>query len=204
MRLAFLLYLILIPDYSFCQINHLAGLTFRSTGTGRNIAATYQLQWRKHNIHLDLKWHINRKPVDNQDHVFFKRFYASTFSEHIGFAAGYYYQLFRDRKTINPLLFLDAQYLRAPIMRYGFTRQLIPGGGSKGLVFHDELSKPMIAIENSIGIGFTAILGDRMYLIEKLGVSHHLFTALDRSLFHFSDVETQFGYLISMSLLYDI
>ena len=186
---------------SFAQNS--VGLVYHSTHTGRNLAATYTKTLRKHSIYLGIKYHINRTPVDNQNHVFYKRFHATDFGEHMGFVLGYQFLFGYPNKRFNPILFVDLQYLNAKIRRFGFRFRLLPMGGIKGLQKVDEHIDTTKAWENSLGCGFRIRLSDRLALVEKFGLTFNVFTSLDKNFFR-AKSKSEFGVLLSASLLHDL
>jgi hypothetical protein len=178
-------------------------LGFHSVQTGRNIAATFNKSFKKHTFYLGPKFLINRTPVDNQNHVFYKRFHASNFKEHFGLVFGYHFIFRKSDQGFSPLIFVDFQYLNASLRRYGFNFSLLPNGGIKGLTFKDERLGSTTALENSLGVGFRVHLTEYLSLIEKIGLNYNLFTDLPKKYF-LERISTEFGLILSASLVYNL
>ena len=179
-------------------------LNYHSTHTGRNLGVSFVKSTMKHSFILGIKFHLNRTPVDNQNHVFYKRFYADNFKEHIGFHFGYHYQIGKNSKKLKTLVFCDFQYLNATIRRHGFTRALLPGGGGRGFIWNQKKQSSATALENNLGLGFRINLSDKIVLIEKAGIGINVFTNLDGKAFTLVKSRSEYGVFFGASLLYEL
>lgn len=180
------------------------GLNYYSHDTGRNLALSFNTSFAKHTFQIGIKYHLNRTPIDNQNHVFHKRFHAENFKEHLGIIAGYQYLIGKDPRKINALFFYDFQYLNASIRSYGFTSALLPGGGGRGFIRDEKKINTTTALENNIGVGFRIYLSEKISLLERIGVGINIFTNLDQNFFPFQNSSWEFGVLLGLSILYDL
>lgn len=119
-----------------------------------------------------LSWH----PVtDNQGTIFKNRLRPNNFKESLGLYATFNYYPFKKNKHINPFLGYDFNFTKSSLIVhfYSFKGYLInPTTGEQIEVFElveDYLTEPMIAIDNTLQIGFDAIIYKGLKLTQKVG-----------------------------------
>ncbi|MCF6352422.1 MAG: hypothetical protein L3J06_05380 [Cyclobacteriaceae bacterium] len=93
---------------SFAQTD--LNLTFNSVHIGRNLALTASKKIKRHTILAGIKYGINSFESDDQNLVFKKRFFATTFMQHWGLIAGYQYAFKVDKSYLEPYFFYEFQF----------------------------------------------------------------------------------------------
>ncbi|MCB0686959.1 MAG: hypothetical protein KDC53_10550 [Saprospiraceae bacterium] len=194
--------MLIILHTNLAEAQNICDISYQSTHTGRNVSVHYGYTLGRHNILLGLKYHINRTPIDNQNHVFYKRFRAMNFKEHIGLDLNYQF-LFRNKSVSwRPLIFYNFQCTNTPIQRYGYTWRLLPGGGQRGLVKTENISQPIRAIEHYIGLGFSYAISEQIKLIEKAGVGINFYKNLDKEFFPLKTSAWEISKMLSVGISY--
>jgi len=145
-------------------------ISYYNTHIGQNIAAEYNRNFGKHTLVIGIKYHLNHnvgitQSLSNND-TFRKHFYARKFPDHIGFSLGYEYHLRDINPYVSPYLLYNLQYARMP------TKHLWANNESQyGYKYNQVYQGPFIALENTIGAGFSVKLTDRLSLNQSGGVN---------------------------------
>jgi len=197
-KLVIILFIILSIARGYSQVNMIG--SFNSVDIGRNISLTLKKDIKRHSILVGLKYNINRIVHDNQNNIFRKRFYATSFGEHFGFNVGYQYNFQLSKSTIRPFLFYDLQFTNSHTRNLMFLPYSYDTNGDvlykRYLVFFG----PTIALEHNIGIGFTVNILERLYLYQKIGAGIVNFFNIDKRIY--GGVNWEFGSVISVGVGY--
>ena len=168
--------------------------TFNSTHSGRNV--TFAISKTYNNTHEfggGLRFNINSLAMsDDQNHVYYKRLYASNFMQHLGIAGFYHYHIFRDWEHVKPFLFYDLQ------ATYSTTRnKIVLDATTDQYVRHG----PFIWLEQTIGIGFKADLPNGFFITQKLGIGTTFILGNDKQLLK-NNFDWEFAGLINVGFGY--
>lgn len=169
-KLNFLFFFILISHSGFSQRD--ITLSHNNTASGRGLSFTYSQKLDKKNEWgIGITYHFNKlKMVDDQNNVFYKRFYATKTMEHFGIETFYHRYIKNANPNFEPFMFYDLQY------KYGPTR----GRDLTPYTYEEEtgdiLYKEYIHywgrfhwVEQNVGLGFKAKIKDNLYLTQKVG-----------------------------------
>ena len=168
--------------------------TFNSTHSGRNV--TFALSKTFNNMHEfggGLRININSLAMsDDQNHVYYKRLYASNFMQHLGIAGFYHYHIFRNWEHVKPFLFYDFQ------ATYSTTRNHITiASTTDEYVNHG----PFTWLEQTVGIGFKADLPNGFFITQKIGFGTSFILGKDEQLLK-NNFDWEFGGLINVGIGY--
>lgn len=164
---------------------------FNSTPAGRNLTLGYAKTCKVNNVlGVGLRYNINQLAhPDDQDHLFYKRLYATEFIEHLGIQAYYQRNIFNNLPAIKPFLLYDIQATKS-VTRNNFDPDI-------------EHFGPFVWIEHSIGIGFKVNIYKSLHLVQKAGMSVVWLIGKDDQIPETYDNFTyEFGYLLSTGLSY--
>ncbi len=145
-------------------------ISYYNTPIGQNIAAEYNRNFGNHTLVIGIKYHLNHhvgitEGLSNND-VYYKHFYARKFPDHVGFTLGYEYHLRDINPYVSPYLLYNLQYARMP------TKHIRANNDSRyGYTYNQVYQGPFIALENTIGAGFSVKLTDRLSLNQSGGVN---------------------------------
>src|SRR6056297_263818 len=153
-KIFFTILFIVIGQTAFSQLDIIA--SFNSVDIGRNVSLTLKKDLKKHSFLFGVKYHINKIVHDNQNNVFRKRFYAKDWKEHFGFNIGYQYNFDLNTLCIKPFLFYDFQFTNSHTRNLMYLPYDYDLNGDVLYKEYLEFFGPFIALENNIGLGFTA------------------------------------------------
>jgi len=177
--------------------------SFNSVDIGRNITITLKKDLKKHSFLFGAKYNINKIVHDNQNNVFRKRFYATDWQEHFGFNIGYQYNFSLKSSSLKPFAFYDFQFTNSHTRNLMYLPYDYDINGDVLYKEYLEFFGPFIALENNIGIGFTANLSENIFLSQKAGVGIVTFHGNDPKR-PFINGSWEFGYIISIGLGYHL
>ncbi|TSA33186.1 MAG: hypothetical protein D4R64_14705 [Porphyromonadaceae bacterium] len=197
-KLVIILIIILSIAQGYSQVNMIG--SFNSVDIGRNISLTLKKDIKRHSILIGLKYNLNRIVHDNQNNMFRKRFYATTFAEHFGFNIAYQYNFQLSKSTIRPFLFYDFQFTNSHTRNLMFLPHSYDTNGDVLYKRYLEFFGPTIALEHNLGIGFTVNILERLYLYQKIGAGIVNFFNVDKRILGSGGWE--FGSVISVGVGY--
>lgn len=189
MKTLFLLLAVLIATSLCAQVELLT--SFNSTYSGRNVALTIsKTNNNRHEVGVGIRYNIGMLAMpDDQENIFYKRLFPSTFGQHWGAQAFYHYHVFNHWAHVNPFLFYDVQ------AAYSTTRNRFYNAG------YIERLGPFTWIEQNIGIGFKADLPGQFFISQKIGVGGGLVLGNEEKLLKTS-ASWEFGGLINVGIGY--
>lgn len=197
-RLSIVLLVFFASHQAYCQLDLIG--SFNTVDIGRNLNLTIKKDLGKHSVLLGLKYNLNRIVHDNQNNMFRKRFYATTFAEHFGFNVGYQYNFQLSKSTLRPFLFYDLQFTNSHTRNLMFLPYSYDTNGDVLYKRYLEFFGPTIALEHNLGIGFTVNILERLYLYQKIGAGIVNFFNVDKRIIGSGGWE--FGSVISVGVGY--
>lgn len=149
---------------------HEIDVSYYNTHIGQNIAAEYNRNFGNHTLVIGIKYHLNHnvgitEGLSNND-IYRKHFYARKFPDHIGFSLGYEYHLRDINPYVSPYLLYNLQYARMPTKHVWANRD-----SQYSYKYNQVYQGPFIALENTIGAGFSVKLTDWLSLNQSGGVN---------------------------------
>jgi hypothetical protein len=145
-------------------------VSYYNSYVGHNIAVEYNRNFGKHTLVLGIKYHMNRavglSEYPTGSDAYHKHFYARKFPEHFGLSLGYEYHLKDINPYVSPYLLYNLQFSRMPTKHIWVQRD---SGYSYRL--NQVYNGPFIALENTIGAGFSVKLTDWLSLNQSGGVN---------------------------------
>ncbi len=178
--------------------------SYNSVHIGRNINLSIKQNYNKHSFIFGVKYHINSIVYDNQNNIFKKRFYATSFGEHWGVNFGYQRNFMFLKKSFYPFIFYNFEFTNS----HTHNEMYIPVAYAEdGRVLYSrviEIFGPTIALENNIGIGMQQKILNKFYLYQKIGAGMVFYTNIDDRLIggYTADFDWEFCHILSIGLIY--
>jgi hypothetical protein len=145
-------------------------VSYYNTHIGSNIAMEYNRNFGKHTLVLGIKCHLNHdvgiSSTPGNYETYRKHFYARKLTDYIGATLGYEYHLKNINPYVSPYVLYNLQYARMPVKHTWVDRDY--NYGYRYNVIYDG---PFIALENTIGAGFSVKLTDWLSLNQSGGVN---------------------------------
>ncbi len=180
---------ILFATTVFAQVDLLT--SFNSTPSGRNISLTIsKTNSATHEFGAGLRYNIGMLAMpDDQQNIYYKRLYPSTFAQHFGVQGFYHRYILKSWEHVNPFLFYDIQ------AAYSTTRN--------NNCYSENTVRfgPFTWVEQNVGVGFKVDLADRFFISQKIGVGGMLIFGSDEQLLKTS-ANWEFGGLINFGVGY--
>jgi len=179
--------------------------TFNSTHSGRSITLIFAKTYiEKNEFGLGLRYNINKLAHnDDQNNIFLKRQYSTSFVQHWGFESYYHRYFFKKLDCIKPYLFYDMQ------LSYSKTRNrmFLPAlyDEELGLLYREviEFFGPFTWLEQCIGIGIKARLNSNFLIYQKIGFgTAFIFGKDNRQIVTLDGFNWEFAGLIQAGLVY--
>ena len=189
MRSILFILFILFATPVFAQTDLLA--SFNSTPSGRNVSLTIsKTNSATHEFGAGLRYNIGMLAMpDDQQNLYYKRLYPSTFAQHFGVQGFYHHYILKSWQHVKPFLFYDIQ------ATYSTTRNV-------GCYIENTVRYgPFTWVEQTIGIGFKVDLANRFFISQKIGVGGMLIFGSDERLLK-TAVDYEFGGLINVGIGY--
>ncbi len=186
MRIIFILLIILLSFSSFAQTELVSA--FNSTASGRNVSILISKPKNNHEFGGGLKYNIGMLAMpDDQENLYYKRLYPSTFGQHFGLQTFYNYHILKNWEHLKPFLFFDLQGTFSTTRNRYFGQQEITRYG------------PFTWLEQYIGIGFKVDLPNSFFITQKIGGGGMLIFGEDETLLKKS-ADWEFGGLINIGI----
>ncbi|MBA3900451.1 MAG: hypothetical protein H0X62_09625, partial [Bacteroidetes bacterium] len=146
---------------------------------GTNLSTSMGFRSKALAFYAGPKYHFNSLREDySKKNVFYKRGYASSLKEHLGFETNFHYYLPYKTSNFTPFLFYTFQYSYLSNRSTFF----IPVYSSPDLVLYEKekvIFSPTSFYENVLGIGITCDLTNRIQLLLKSGIGIINYTNID-------------------------
>lgn len=178
---------------------------FNSTPAGRNVVLGYSKTLKNNQaIGIGLRININsKKHPDDQFNVFYKRLFATEFSQYFGIQANYQRAILSDWQYLKPYLFYDLQFSRSTTWNRWFNPYSYDINGDVLYKDKSEYFGPFWWIEQSIGIGFKVKIVKSLYLYQNAGAGITIIQGKDKDLAaSYNKITREFGYLLSIGVSY--
>ncbi len=182
--------------------------SFNLTGTGRNISLLIEKDLNfKNRIGVGLRYNIGRiAHPDDQQNVFYKRLYPSSFIQHFGVEGLYQRMILRNWECIKPFISYDIQ------VSYSTTRNrmFLPYGEAfNGDILYKEFLEffgPFLFVEQYVSLGFNAHLFGPLHIYQKTGGGIIFIRGRDEKLYgtYVNPNHWEFAGIISVGLVYSI
>lgn len=190
------------------SINSVFGQTeiigvFNAVHIGRNTNIELSQSFDAHSVSIGIKWHHASIVHDNENNLFFKRFYPKTFMEHVGFTLGYQYRFVLPETSFSPFIFYNFQFSNASIRNQAY----IPFGKDENgdMLYYIDVQYlgPAIALENYGGFGFSFKLLGNFYAYQRFGAGMASFFNVPDGLIGESN-NNELAFMLSVGLKYQI
>lgn len=200
------LYFLFLSTFSFSQ--QAVTLNFNTSTLREGLVIGYAKSFGdNHKVELGLRYQINNKAMpDDQEHIYYKRIYATSGIQHFGIQFGYSWFFAPNLVHLNPFLFYDCQLAYSTTRNHGYGWTYYYDEGS--LIPIEEYTVsfgPFHWIQNTIGIGCEVDIWKSYYLFEKIGFNSTLIIGNDENLVpdpfqSFSWGVNEFGYLVCFGI----
>lgn len=186
---------------------------FNSTHSGRNITAQYELLKGKNEFSFGLGININKLAQnDDQNNFYKKRLFATEVAHYLNLNFTYQrYILSNKIRNIEPFVFYDLQAKYSTtrsrlILPHAFDSTLVVNKPEQGILYRETIENfgPFAWLENNIGIGFKAMITERLYIKQRFGVGVDLILGYDDQILYrrFSWFDWEFSTLMQFSVGY--
>mgnify|MGYP000250591734 FL=1 len=143
---------------------------YEDTYLGSQLSLNYGYTKKKNEFTARLNYFINTRVVDFQSHIYYNRFFASTFKERWGLGLGYgrIIKLKKSNIELAPFYKVDFANMKNRNRLFAFKGKLANGSD----VFHSipfETPNTLFTINSLIGIEFRAKLYKNIYLTAAAG-----------------------------------
>lgn len=202
-NLVFFIIVVCITSPVFGQDDLLFG--FNSTTAGRNLTLGYSRTVNNnHTFGVGLRININSvKHPDDQGNVFYKRLFATEFSQYFGIQANYHRAILSNWQCLKPYLFYDLQVTKASTWNRMFLPFSYDINGDVLYKEYREYFGPFWWIEQSIGIGYKVKIAKSLYMYQNAGAGMTFILGEDKKRPQTYDkFSWEFGYLLSIGISY--
>lgn len=191
---------------------HAQGLIvgFNSTDSGRNISFQFEKSSGLNEYSYGFGVSINDfRQIEMRSDLYRKKLYATKGYHHINLNLTYQRYMKTDKvKCLNPFIFYDfqAKYSTAAFLStfIEYDSTLVQTRPEQGIVGRQELNYfgPFFWLENNVGIGFKAMVIDKFYIKQRLGVGVNLILGYDDQILYrrFSWFDWEFSTLMHFSI----
>ncbi|HAH59518.1 MAG: hypothetical protein KUL83_00210 [Lentimicrobium sp.] len=179
--------------------------SFNSMPSGRNVVLGYSKTVKNiHTFGIGLRININsKKHPDDQGNVFYKRLFATEFSQYFGVQANYYRAILPDWQCIKPYLFYDLQFTRSTTWNRFFTPYSYDINGDVLYKEYREYFGPFYWIEQSVGLGYRVKVANSLYMFQKVGAGITFILGEDKRMPQTTNkFSREFGYLLNIGVSY--
>ncbi|MBA3900450.1 MAG: hypothetical protein H0X62_09620 [Bacteroidetes bacterium] len=172
----------LLPLFSFSQ-NTVLLTKYNSNYLGNNFSFCAGAKINNYSFLIGPKFHINTLKEDHSNNLFFKRGFATSFSEHIGIEGNIFRYLNIKNANFTPFLFYTFQYSKMGTKNEFYTpiHNFLPNGA---VLYEREtaLLSPSGYFENTIGSGLTIKASNSFQILLKAGVNYTVIKDVDERL----------------------
>lgn len=186
---------------SFAQ--NAAKINFNTSTLRESIIVGYSRTFHQnHEIEVGLRFHINRLAMpDDQQSIYYRRLYASSFAQHFGLQLGYNWCFLPRLDHLKPFVFYELQAAYSTTRNHGFSPTINFNDGSYSIEEYTESFGPFLWLQNTIGVGFNVEIWKSFYLFEKIGFNATQIIGNDDKLMpdpfqKFPWLVNEFGYMI--------
>jgi hypothetical protein len=164
--------------------------SFNSTHSGRSAVLSVSKTFNfKNEFGVGLRYNINTaSQPDDQNHVYYKRLYASNFGQHLGFQAFYNRYVFDQWEHVRPFVFYDLQ------LAYADARNISENG--------THIHGPYTWLEQCVGIGLKVPLSGKVHLYQKIGGGASMMFGEGLNATGDVTMDWEFGGIIQVGLVY--
>ena len=163
---------------------------------------------QNHEIEVGLRLHINRLAMpDDQQSIYFRRMYASSFAQHFGLQLGYNWYFLPRLDHLKPFVFYELQAAYSTTRNHGYGYTYYIDEGISQLEEYLESFGPFLWLQNTIGVGFNVDIWKSVYLFEKIGFNTTQIIGNDEKLMpdsfqKFPWLVNEFGYMMMAGIGY--
>ena len=199
---------LLLSCCSFAQ--NAATISFNTSTLRESFIVGYSRTFHQnHEIEVGLRFHINRLAMpDDQQSIYYRRLYASSFAQHFGLQLGYNWYFLPRLDHLKPFVFyeLQAAYSTTRNHGYGWTYNVDDGSYIPNEEYTESFG-PFLWLQNTIGVGFKVEIWKSFYLFEKIGFNATQIIGNDDKLMpdpfqKFPWLVNEFGYMIMAGVGY--
>jgi hypothetical protein len=180
--------------------------TFNSTHSGRNIALSISKTYSsKNEFGGGIRYNLGMIAMpDDQNNVYYKRLYPSTFYQQWGLTGFYHRHILNKWENIKPFLFYDLQTSYSTTRKRDFLPYTYDINGDVLYKEHINRFGPFLWIEQCVGFGFKVDLPGNFFITEKIGAGVSFMIGKDERLFSTLDnsLAWEFGGLINVGIGY--
>jgi hypothetical protein len=186
-------------------------LEYNSTGAGRNVGVLWEKTIGKNSFGAGLGCNINQLAhTDDQNNLYHKRLYATKLEHFFNLHLIYDRSIFSNLKgAIKPFIFVDVQTKYSTtrnrsFLPYSFDSTATHLPYEERILYKEYIKNfgPFLWLEPTIGIGYRAMITDRLYIKQQIGAGF-LFTFGNDDLLtyrQFSAYDWEFAALINVSI----
>lgn len=204
-----LVMVLFLPVFSNAQL-HGVEISYNDIHIGRNLSIGYNYKYnKKHIFSAKVHFLFNRLVHDNNNNVYYKRFFAYSFDQTIGLDVGYKYLIPIKKLKSELFLFYELQET------YSQTRSKAlfylgkdPNTGDEIYFQKIIITDRILALENTFGIGINAEIYNNLFFSVKggLGLVGFLLIPTANSINNPNDNSTEedwsFAHIYSLGLTY--
>lgn len=198
---------LLVTCCSFAQ--NAAKINFNTSTLRESVIVGYSRTfYQTHEIEVGLRFHINRLAMpDDQESIYSRRMYASSFAQHLGVQLGYNWYFLPRLDHLKPFVFYELQAAYSTTRNHGYGPTYNLDNGSYSIEEYTESFGPFLWLQNTIGVGFNVDIWKSFYLFEKIGFNATQIIGNDEKLMpdpfqKFPWLANEFGYMISVGVGY--
>lgn len=192
---------------SFAQNS--AKISFNTSTLRESVIIGYSRKVHQvHEIEAGIRYHINRLIMpDDQQHIYYRRTYASNFIQRFGLQFGYSWCFLPKLEHLKPFVFYELQAAYSTTRNRGYLYTYYINEGTSQLEEYLEYFGPFLWLQNTIGIGFSVDIWKSFYLFEKMGFNATIIIGRDEKLMPdpfqlIKGITNEFGYIISFGVGY--
>lgn len=192
---------------SFAQ--NAAKISFNTSTLREGVIVGYSRTFHQnHEIEVGLRFHINKLAMpDDQQSIYYRRMYASSFAQHFGLQLGYNWYFLPKLEHLKPFVFYELQAAYSTTRNHGFGPTYNLNDGNYSIEEYTESFGPFLWLQNTIGVGFNVEIWKSFYLFEKIGFNTTQIIGNDDKLMpdpfqKFPWLVNEFGYMIMAGVGY--
>jgi len=206
---------IILACVLLCFIDyHLSGQSvnfgFNSTDSGKNVSFQYEFSKGMNEFSFGIGVNINDfRQIEMRSDLYRKKLYATKGHHFVNLNFTFQRYFIKDDKVcFNPFIFYDlqAKYSTAAFLStfIEYDSTLVQTRPEQGIVGRQHLDYfgPFYWLENNIGVGFKAMLTEKLYIKQRFGAGMNLILGHDDQILYrrFSWFDWQFSTLMHFSV----
>ena len=199
---------------TLCTLNGISqelGMQYYSTGSGRNLTATFSKSFNNNQFGIGIGYNINRiQQPDDQGFIYHKRLFATKPLQHINFNLFYQRKILKQLKSISPFIFYDFQLKHSTtrssmFLPFSYDSTEVFDKPEDGILYKNIIRNygAFTWVENNIGIGYEINLFENLLLNQKFGFGTTIILGNEPRLGKFGTL-VELNFFLSLGISYKL